>query len=380
MDVRSGDAVEATSYLGLLEGDLCTGWDFNRRGAEAVVLSPQRAVEPVGRVPGTEATAPMRDELQGHRATTETTRSSPAADMAAAADAQAAQMPFIKNLASSDRKLRTQSLAALQSFLSTRPPLPAADAAKLWTGLYYALWMTDRPRPQQALAADLAGLLFALRPGDHACAAPWLRAFWAVLSANWARVDALRMDKFLLLVRRVFAAHLRWIRERGYCREDQRRLQREQEEDDEQQQQQKEGGDERKTYADGDDPVEDVLRVLEQAAFDVDEESRTALGLRLHLLDLWVDELEREGCLAPLPEPDAEARRAAFVARVGAMVERLRRSPVRSVRARAQDTYDDERLPWGTPAAASDDEDGDEDMGEGGGDDDSEDGWGGIED
>ncbi|GJN83169.1 hypothetical protein PLIIFM63780_006717 [Purpureocillium lilacinum] len=294
--------------------------------------------------------------------------------MAAAADAKAAQMPFIKNLASSDRKLRTQSLSALQSFLSACPPLAGAEAAKLWTGLYYALWMTDRPRPQQALAADLAALLLtSLR--DPRCAAPWLRGFWAVLSAQWPRVDALRMDKFLLLVRRVFAAQLRWVRERGYCDPaapaDAKHEGKEEEEEEE------------REYKEGRDPVEDVMRVLEQCTFDVDEEFRTALGLRLHVLDLWVDELEREGCLTPLTsaaDANKDARRAAFVARIGDMVERLRRSPVKSVRARAQESYDDERLPWGTPADAEDDED--EDMGDAGDDDDddSEDGWGGIKD
>ncbi|UNI23862.1 hypothetical protein JDV02_009655 [Purpureocillium takamizusanense] len=293
--------------------------------------------------------------------------------MAAAADAQAAQMPFIKNLASSDRKLRTQSLSALQSFLATRPPLAAADAAKLWTGLYYALWMTDRPRPQQALAADLAALvLTSLR--DPRCAAPWLRGFWAVLSAQWPRVDALRMDKFLLLVRRVFAAQLRWVRERGYCD-----AAAAEDDDDEKTKEE--------DYKEGRDPVEDVLRVLEQCAFDVDEESRTALGLRLHVLDLWVDELEREGCLAPLTtttssagEQQQDARGAAFVARVGDMVERLRRSPVKSVRARAQESYLDARLPWGT--ADADEGDDDENMADAAvdDDDDSEDGWGGIQD
>ncbi|PTB67717.1 hypothetical protein BBK36DRAFT_1197674 [Trichoderma citrinoviride] len=233
-----------------------------------------------------------------------------AADAVSAQQAQ--QMPFIKNLASSDRKARTESLASLQSFLSSRPSLAPLDARKLWTGLYYALWMTDRPRPQQALAADLANLVHGLR---DPCVETWCAAFWSVLGTQWPHIEALRLDKFLLLVRRVFAAHLRVVRERGY----------------------KEGGD--------DDVVEGVKRVFAGWCFDKEDEQRVALGLRLHVLDVWVDELEREGVLADAAAEGNEGARR-FVEFVGELVEGLKRCPVKSVRQRAADSYDDERLPW----------------------------------
>ncbi|KAL6880792.1 hypothetical protein J3F83DRAFT_710664 [Trichoderma novae-zelandiae] len=263
-----------------------------------------------------------------------------AADAASAQQAQ--QMPFIKNLASSDRKLRTESLTSLQSFLASRPSLSPLDARKLWTGLYYALWMTDRPRPQQALAADLANLAHGLR---DACVEPWCAAFWAVLGAQWPHIEALRLDKFLLLVRRVFAAHVRVVKERGY-----------------------EG-----------DVVEGVKRVLAGWCFDKEDENRVALGLRLHVLDVWVDELEREGVLgAAAAEGDEGAK--GFVEFVGALVEGLKRCPVKSVRQRAQDSHDDERLPWAQKKEDGDEgeeEEGEGEAGEMGGEQDGE--WGGIE-
>ncbi|KAG6028638.1 hypothetical protein E4U41_000626 [Claviceps citrina] len=263
----------------------------------------------------------------------------------AATGPKAAQMPFIKNLASSDRKLRTQSLATLQTFLSTKPSLSLPEALKLWTGLYYALWMTDRPRAQQALAAELAALPSGLPPSSRE---PFLRAFWQVLSRQWTQIDALRMDKFLLLVRRVFAAHVRCARESRWRGRD----------------------------------AEAVLDVLEQECFDVRERG-VSLGLRLHVLDLWVDELERERALGDHHEAggtgdqdEDETSRAAFVRRMGDAVEGLRASPVRSVRARAAESCADGRLPWGGKGkgAAEEEEEEDDD------DDDDEDGWGGIED
>ncbi|KAK4066029.1 uncharacterized protein Triagg1_8338 [Trichoderma aggressivum f. europaeum] len=251
---------------------------------------------------------------------------------AAAVSAQEAQqMPFIKNLASSDRKLRTESLSSLQAFLSSRRSLTPLDARKLWTGLYYALWMTDRPRPQQALAADLAGLVSGLQP---ACVEPWLAAFWSVLGVQWPHIEALRLDKFLLLVRRMFAAHVKVVKENGF-----------------------QG-----------DLAEQVLRVFAQWCFDVEDENKVALGLRLHVLDVWVDELEREGALVE----DEHAR--AFVNKVGALVESLKRCPVKSVRQRALDSYDDERLPW---VEKKEEEEDDEEMDGEEGAEDAE--WGGID-
>ncbi|KAF4968752.1 hypothetical protein FSARC_3881 [Fusarium sarcochroum] len=238
--------------------------------------------------------------------------------------AHESQMPFIRNLASSDRKLRTSSLESLSTFLSSRTTLSDVDAQKLWKGLFYALWMTDRPLPQQRLATDLANLLLTLKPS---CAIPWLRGFWAVLGAQWTGIDVLRLEKFLLLVRRVFASHVRLARERG--------------------------------WKDGD--VEAILAVLADYPFDMEGDMRKSpVGIRLHALDIWVDELEREKALE---QPEAEA----FVKGLGELVIALKRCPVKPARERAGDSYEDERLPW--VQAASDDEMEEDD-----------DEWGGIED
>ncbi|KAF4587902.1 nucleolar protein NOP52 variant [Ophiocordyceps camponoti-floridani] len=117
----------------------------------------------------------------------------------------ATALPFIRNLASSNSKLRTQSISTLESYLSTRQTLPRDEAQKLWTGLFYALWMSDRARAQQHLADRIASLA----PPDAGLES-WYASFWEVISRQWSSIDALRLDKFLLLVRRLLAAQVRW--------------------------------------------------------------------------------------------------------------------------------------------------------------------------
>lgn len=175
--------------------------------------------------------------------------------------------------------------------------------------------------PQQRLATDLANLLFTVRP---ACVIAWLRGFWTIVCIQWTEIDVLRLEKFLLLVRRVFAAHVRLVRENAW-----------------------EG--------------KEILAVFAEFPFETEGDLRKVpAGIRLHALDIWVDELEREKALE-----DEQA--AGFVKQVGELVEAVRRCPVKPARGRAAESYQDERLPWVKAESGDEEEQEDEE-------------WGGIDD
>ncbi|KAK2046045.1 Nop52-domain-containing protein [Colletotrichum somersetense] len=255
---------------------------------------------------------------------------------------QEQNMPFIKNLASSDRKLRTQALTSIQTFLGSHRALSRLDALKLWKGLFYAMWMCDRPVPQQNLAAELAALTACLRDED---VPDWLSAFWETMARQWTDIDVLRMEKFLLLVRRAFAAGLRWVRDADYA----------------------------PARADA------LLAVCAEFPFELEGDLRKVpVGLRLHAIDIWVDELERLGMLGE----DADEKAVAFARRLSQLVEPLKRSPVKTVRAKAAEAVEDERLPWvegkadEAASAATAPAGGDGAMDQGGDNDE----WGGIDD
>lgn len=54
---------------------------------------------------------------------------------AMADDAQSS--PFIKHLASSDKRTRDSALASLRAFLASRSEISELDLLKLWKGLFY---------------------------------------------------------------------------------------------------------------------------------------------------------------------------------------------------------------------------------------------------
>ncbi len=211
------------------------------------------------------------------------------------------------------------------------PPLSILEIMKLWKGLFYALWMADRAIPQQNLAAELASLL-AIQP--RAGVVPWLRGFWATMAREWTGIDVLRLEKFLLLVRRVLGASFAWMKA-------------------------SEGGwDEAR--------VRDVLGLLrewpfalEEAPEDEDELMPKAIpaGMKVHVLDIWIDEAEKVGLL----EDDDESRDV--LRRIGALAEALEKgTTATAVRIRAKEALADERLPWNKAAADGIEGHGDEDL------------------
>ncbi|KAG7880023.1 hypothetical protein KL906_000513 [Ogataea polymorpha] len=111
---------------------------------------------------------------------------------------------FVKKLASTDRKTRDHALETLKKYLGARAdvrPLTQPEFEKLWKGLYYTMWFSDRPRPQQRLADDLAKLFSQCISKEQFCS--FVQAFWAVVCKEWPTLDQWRVDKFYLLMRYV---------------------------------------------------------------------------------------------------------------------------------------------------------------------------------
>lgn len=235
-----------------------------------------------------------------------------------------------------DRKIRTSALSTLRTFLSaptTVRKLTDLDYLKLWKGLFYSVWMCDRPIPQQNLCTELAGLLSVLpAPSDDegAVVIPFLRAFWATLAREWTAIDVLRMEKYLLLVRRVFGASLAWVGD-GKKR--------------------KNVGAWSGARADG------MLRLVAEWPLEsTGDLSKVPVGLRLHVIDIWVDEVEKLELLDPDSEEgsaDDKNGRAQFLDRIREIVEVQTKSTCKPVRTRAKESLTDDRLPW-NHAAPSD--------------------------
>lgn len=303
-----------------------------------------------------------------------------------------------------DRKTRTAALTSLRTFLGAKhiaTALTTLDVLKLWKGLFYALWMCDRPLPQQQLCADLSSglLLGGVFPenDDGAVVRAWLRGFWATMAREWTTgIDVLRMEKFLLLVRRMLGASLVWARRRAPPTGSSKKA----------------AGARKKRAADGAEKkataaataeeeqprwderrVEVVLALLADWPLRPDEETKDAAGeeeeedgelmpkfvpagLKLHVLDIWVDEADKAGLIeeSEAEAEDEEKKKAeegvlpgrVVLERINELVEKLN-AETRStaVRIRSKESLADDRLPWNKKEGGNDGEDGE---------------WGGLDD
>jgi len=161
------------------------------------------------------------------------------------------------------------------------------------------MWMSDKPRTQQELARNLAGLAEVL-PEDAFLG--FMQAFWETMKREWVGIDVLRMDKFLYLVRQYLRAGWEYLARRSWERNQ---------------------------------LLESYLDLLAKIPLNP-KDMKVPDGMRYHVIDIYVDELEkvdekREGkmpvelLLRPLQAISQE-------------------SATNKVRERAKDALDDERL------------------------------------
>ena len=108
---------------------------------------------------------------------------------------------FSKSLASNDKSVRDKTLAALKVFIRQRngKGIGELELMKLWKGLYYCMWMSDKRPVQQELASELASLvpLFESNESVHLFVVCFIRT----MRREWQGLDHLRLDKFYSLVR-----------------------------------------------------------------------------------------------------------------------------------------------------------------------------------
>jgi len=107
---------------------------------------------------------------------------------------------FGKKLASADKKTRDNAVKSLSKFLSHKKNLTDLELLKLWKGLFYCYWMSDKQLIQQQLANQLGSLLLKI-PNEMVF--KFVKAFWKIIISEWNGLDRLRIDKFYYLMRRI---------------------------------------------------------------------------------------------------------------------------------------------------------------------------------
>ncbi|PIA14432.1 Nop52-domain-containing protein [Coemansia reversa NRRL 1564] len=105
-----------------------------------------------------------------------------------------------RRLAHVDKSVRDRAVAAIGQVLEQSGELTHMELLRHWKALFYCFWLSDKPLVQQELSLSLASLTLACKDNNSV---GFARAFWETLCREWFDVDKHRVDKYLLLARRM---------------------------------------------------------------------------------------------------------------------------------------------------------------------------------
>ncbi|KPI96357.1 Ribosomal RNA processing protein 1-like [Papilio xuthus] len=127
----------------------------------------------------------------------------------------AQEFKFAKLLSSNEKKTRDRVLKALKKWLlncfEKGYEFKEDDFFRVWKGLFYAVWMSDKPLIQEELCENIAGILDQFPPEQIKNAALMTKAGFKMLATGWYGIDQHRIDKFMMLVRRYLRGSLRCL-------------------------------------------------------------------------------------------------------------------------------------------------------------------------
>jgi len=167
---------------------------------------------------------------------------------------------WAQRLAHPEKKIRDSTIRKLRSWLIGKEKITDLDLLRIWKGIFYFFWMSDKVPIQQQVAGQISDLL--LPPVRIERALMFFRAGLTTLKREWTSVDQLRMDKFMSLARKFFHRSLLALQRSGWTKQQ----------------------------------VEGWVDVLVEPSLDQPaalSPETNVRGLALHLIDVFLTELER---------------------------------------------------------------------------------------
>ncbi|XP_050358477.1 ribosomal RNA processing protein 1 homolog [Nymphalis io] len=127
----------------------------------------------------------------------------------------AQEFKFARLLSENEKKTRDRVLKTFKKWLlncfEKGYEFKEEDFIRVWKGLFYAVWMSDKPLVQEDLCESISEILDLFPPEHISSAMLMSKAGFKVLATEWYGIDQHRMDKFLMLVRRYLRGSLRCL-------------------------------------------------------------------------------------------------------------------------------------------------------------------------
>ncbi|GLD48742.1 ribosomal RNA processing protein 1 homolog B-like isoform X1, partial [Lates japonicus] len=135
------------------------------------------------------------------------------------ASLQEPEIQFAQKLASNEKPIRTKAIKKLRKYINVRSQKATGgftgdELLKLWKGLFYCLWMQDKPLLQEELSHQISTLIHSFHDIDGPFL--YLESFLQTFKREWTGIDRLRMDKFFQLVRFMFRQTFEMLKKKNW--------------------------------------------------------------------------------------------------------------------------------------------------------------------
>ncbi|KAE8299019.1 Ribosomal RNA processing protein 1-like protein A [Larimichthys crocea] len=125
------------------------------------------------------------------------------------------EVQFAQRLASNEKPTRTKAMKKLRKYINVRSGgFTGDELLKLWKGLFYCLWMQDKPLLQEELSRQISSLIHSFQDVDGQVL--YLESFLQTFKREWTGIDRLRMDKFFQLVRFMFRQTFEMLKRKNW--------------------------------------------------------------------------------------------------------------------------------------------------------------------
>ncbi|KAM8820783.1 ribosomal RNA processing protein 1 homolog B [Eudromia elegans] len=174
----------------------------------------------------------------------------------------APEVQLAQRLAANEKRIRDRALKKLRGYVSARTQRPCGgfseeELLKIWKGLFYCMWMQDKPLLQEELANNISQLIHVIQNSEAQHL--FIQTFWQTMNREWNGLDGLRLDKYYMLIRMILRQSFEVLRRNDW----------------------------------EESLIESFLQLLMKEVMDPD--SNAPIGIKLHFIDIYLDELAKVG-------------------------------------------------------------------------------------
>lgn len=128
----------------------------------------------------------------------------------------AQELKIARVLAGNEKSARDRALKSLRKWFKQRSetlPFTDDDLFRIWKGLFYSMWMSDKPLIQEECAENISNLVHCF---DVEGSLQFFKCGMITLCREWFGIDQIRLEKFLMFVRRFLRQGLFVLKNDGF--------------------------------------------------------------------------------------------------------------------------------------------------------------------